>query len=382
MDNTTTPAQPAAPAPAPAPAPAAAEPPKPTKFPLTLSLLGLGIAGLAAFCWWFFQPAELPASIAKGNGRIEATEIDIATKLPGRISQILAKEGDFVQSGQILAKMDDHTLIAQKSEAQAQVRHAESARQTAIAIVNQRKSEHTAAEAVVAQHHAEADAAGKRLLRSQSLVGEGAMPQQEVDDNRARVLGLQAAISAAQAQVAAALAGIEAAKSQVLQSQSLIEAATATVTRIQADIDDNKLVAPRAGRVQYRVAEPGEVLAAGGRVLNIVDLSDVYMTFFLSTDSADRIALGSEIRLVLDALPDYVIPAQASFVANVAQFTPKMVETETERLKLMFRVRARIDPELLKQHLSQIKTGVPGMAYVKIDAKQPWPAELAIKLPQ
>ena len=208
------------------------------------------------------------------------------------------------------------------------------------------------------------------------------MPQQEVDDNQARVLGMQASISAAQAQVAAALAGIEAAKSQVLQAQSLIEAAKATVTRIQADIVDSLLIAPLAGRVQYRVAEPGEVLAAGGRVLNMVDLSDVYMTFFLSTSSADRVALGSEIRLVFDALPGYVIPATASFVANVAQFTPKMVETESERLKLMFRVRARIAPELLQQHLAQIKTGVPGMAYVKTDAKLAWPSELTIKLPQ
>jgi HlyD family secretion protein len=329
-----------------------------------------------------FRPAELPEGIAKGNGRIEATEIDIAAKTPGRIVDVLAKEGDFVHAGQILARMDEKVLNAQQSEALAKVRQAESAKQTAIAVVNQRNSEHHATEAVVVQHRAELDAASKRLLRSQNLVGEGATPQQEVDDNRARVVGLQASISAAQAQVAAAVAGIAAAKSQVVQAQSLIEAAKATVSRIQADIVDNILIAPRDGRVQYRVAEPGEVLAAGGRVLNMVDLSDVYMTFFLSTPSADKVALGSEIRLVFDALPGLVIPAKASFVANVAQFTPKMVETESERLKLMFRVRARIDPELLKQHLAQIKTGVPGMAYVKTDTKLAWPTELSIKLPQ
>ena len=355
---------------------------KAKKSSILLILLCFSIVLLAILCWWIFRPAELPEGIAKGNGRIEATEIDIATKTSGRIVAILAKEGDFVQSGEILARMDDAVLSAQKTEAQAKVRQAESAKQSAIAVVNQRKSEHIAAEAVVVQHRAELDAASKRLLRSQRLVGEGATPQQEVDDNRARVLGMQASISAAQAQVAAALAGIEAAKSQVLQAQSLIEASNATVSRIQADIVDSILIAPRDGRVQYRVAEPGEVLAAGGRVLNMVDLSDVYMTFFLSTNSADLVGLGSEIRLVFDALPSYVIPAQASFVANVAQFTPKMVETESERLKLMFRVRARIAPELLKQHLAQIKTGVPGMAYVKTDAKLNWPPELAIKLPQ
>ncbi|MEJ1589538.1 HlyD family efflux transporter periplasmic adaptor subunit, partial [Escherichia coli] len=89
---------------------------------------------------------------------------------------------------------------------------------------------------------------------------------------------------------------------------------------------DSELKAPRDGRIQYRVAEPGEVLAAGGRVLNMVDLADVYMTFFLPTEQAGLLALGSEARLVLDAAPDLVIPANISFVASVAQFTPKTVE--------------------------------------------------------
>jgi HlyD family secretion protein len=195
------------------------------------------------------------------------------------------------------------------------------------------------------------------------------------------MLSARAAVSAAQAQVAAARAAIEAAKSQVVEAQSVIAAAEATVARLQADIDDAELRAPRAGRVQYRVAEPGEVLSAGGRVLNMVDLSDVYMTFFLPTEAAGRVAIGSEVRLVLDAVPNYVIPARATFVSSVAQFTPKTVETESERLKLMFRVRAHIDQDLLKRHLEQVKTGLPGMAYVKIDPNAEWPSELEIRVP-
>ncbi|MDO9163259.1 MAG: HlyD family efflux transporter periplasmic adaptor subunit [Methylococcaceae bacterium] len=347
-----------------------------------LLILAALIIVAAAITWWALRPAGLPAAIVSGNGRIEATEIDIATKMPGRVAEILAREGDFVASGQVLARMDTFVLLAQQAEAQAQVHQAESAWQTAKSVVVQRESEQNAATAVVAQRRAEFDAASKRLQRSQRLVGEGATPQQEVDDDRARVLGMQAAIRAAEAQVAAAGAGIEAAKSQVLQSKSLIEAVKATVTRLQADIDDSVLKAPRDGRVQYRVAEPGEVLDSGGRVLNMVDLSDVYMTFFLPTEAAGKIALGSDIHLVLDAMPNYVIPAKASFVASVAQFTPKTVETESERLKLMFRVRARLDPELLKQHLTQVKTGVPGKAYVKLDPAIEWPAELAVKLPK
>ena len=85
---------------------------------------------------------------------------------------------------------------------------------------------------------------------------------------------------------------------------------------------------------------------------------------------------------MLDAAPQFVIPAQASFVADVAQFTPRTVETAEERLKLMFRIRARIAPELLRQYIREVKTGLPGMAYVRIDPRAEWPANLEIRLPQ
>jgi HlyD family secretion protein len=128
------------------------------------------------------------------------------------------------------------------------------------------------------------------------------------------------------------------------------------------------------------VAQPGEVLAAGGRVLNMVDLADVYMSFFLPTVQVGQIALGSEARIVLDAVPGYTIPAEVSFVADVAQFTPKTVETEEERQKLMFRVKAAIPKELLKKYIHQVKTGLPGVAYVNLDPKAPWPDSLTSTL--
>jgi HlyD family secretion protein len=142
------------------------------------------------------------------------------------------------------------------------------------------------------------------------------------------------------------------------------------------------LKSPRDGRVQFRIAQPGEVLSAGGKVLNMVDLGDVYMTFFLPTASAGRVQIGAEARLVLDAAPQYVIPARATFVADVAQFTPKTVETADERQKLMFRIKAHIAPDLLKKHIRNVKTGLPGMAYVQLDPQAEWPSDLEVKLPQ
>ncbi len=340
----------------------------------------VAIAGVLA--WQALQPKGLPNGFAGGNGRIEAVEIDIAAKIPGRIADILVKEGDFVTAGQILARMDTATLEAQRREAEAQLKRAEIGIATAQSRVTQREAEQSAAAAVVAQRKAELGAAEKRLARSRALAPKGAVAAQALDDDRAAVESGKAAVAAAQAQVAAAQAGLGLARSEVIGAQSDVEAVRAALQRIEADIADSTLRAPRDGRVQYRVAEPGEVLAAGGTVLNMVDLSDVYMTFFLPTAQAGRVALGAEARLVLDAAPQYVIPATISFVADVAQFTPKTVETADERQKLMFRLKARIAPKLLKKYIRTVKTGLPGMAYVRLDPRLPWPAALRVRLPQ
>jgi HlyD family secretion protein len=343
----------------------------------------LVVAAAAGYYAWANLRGGGPGDgFASGNGRIEATEIDVATKLAGRVDSIDVDEGDFVKAGQPLAKMGMQVLDAQLDEAQAQRQQAVNNAASIEAQVAQRESDKAAAQAVVTEREAELDAAQRKLARSETLSLEGASSMQELDDDRARERGAGATVSAARAQVAAADAAIAATRAQLVAARSMVAAAGATVARVNADITDSLLIAPRDGRVQYRVAQPGEVLPAGGKVLNMVDLSDVYMTFFLPEAAAGRLALGSEVRIVLDAAPEYVIPASVSFVASTAQFTPKTVETSSERQKLMFRVKARINRELLLQHLKLVKTGLPGVAWVKIDPAARWPAKLAIRVPQ
>jgi len=338
---------------------------------------------VAAFLvWQLVKPGDLPDGIVSGNGRIEAVEIDVSAKAPGRIRDIVADEGDFVKAGQVVAHMDTDVLLAQRAEAEAQLAQAQNAIQIAESQVTQRQSERAAALATTRQREAELNAARKRLVRSETLAREGATAVQERDDDQARVEGAQAAVEAARAQMAAVDAAIGTARSQIIGARSNVDAVRATIRRVQADIVDSDLKAPSGGRVQYRIAQPGEVVAGGGRVLNLVNLSDVYMTFFLPETVAGRVGLGSDVRIVLDAAPDLVIPAKVSFVADVAQFTPKTVETASERQKLMFRVKARIDPTLLNRHIRQVKTGLPGMAYVRTSQDAEWPAKLAVKAPQ
>lgn len=352
------------------------------KSALRLAAVAIAVGVLGAAVWSQLRPRGPGDGFVSGNGRIEAIEIDVATKIAGRLREVLVEEGDFVRAGQPLARMDTDVLRAQRDEAAAQLAQAQAAIRTAEYQVTQRRSEHASAQATVGAHVAARDAARKRYARTQTLAERGSVSQQALDDARAEIDGQQATVAAAQAQVAAAKAAIETALSQVTSAHSAADAATATIARIDADIADSTLVSPRDGRVQYRVAQPGEVLGVGGNVLNLVDLGDVYMTFFLPETVAGKVALGADAHIVLDAAPQYVIPAKVSFVAAVAQFTPKTVETASERQKLMFRIKAQIDRELLRKHLAQVKTGVPGVAWIKLDPAAAWPASLAIKVPE
>lgn len=346
---------------------------------LLLSLLAVALAGAAVWGWKTLRPQGPGTAFASGNGRLEATEIDVASKFSGRLDTLLVREGDVVQAGQPLARLQVQALSAQLDEARAREQQARDAVAAAEAQVAVRESEQVSAQAQAAQRDSELDAASRRLARSETLAGEGAASAQELDDDRARARSVAAALNAARAQVAMSGAGIKAAKAQLVGAHSAVAAAAATSARIRADLADSELLAPRAGRVQYLVAQQGEVVAAGGKVLNLLDLSEVYMSFFLPETLAGKVALGAEVRLLLDAAPGLAIPATVSFVASAAQFTPKTVETASERQKLMFRVKAQVPRALLLKYQDQVKVGLPGVAWVRLDAQAPWPQALALK---
>ncbi len=350
---------------------------KGSKWLIILIITALA-AGAGYYAWQQMQPRGPGPGFVSGNGRIEATEINISSRYGGRIDEILVREGDFVQAGAPLVRMQIDTLTAQQAEAVAQKQQAVTEVANARAQVAMRKSTVAAARANVTRMQSELQAAQRKLARTRTLSKEGAASMQELDDDQARAAGARAQVDAAQAQVVAEEAAVRAAEAQIAGAEARVEAVAATITRIEAEIADSTLVSPQDARVQYRIAQPGEVVAAGAPVLNLIDLNDVYMSFFVPSTSAGRVALGSEVRIILDTAPDYAVPAKVSFVASSAQFTPKTVETASERQKLMFRVRAQVAPAWLGQYTEQIKTGVPGIAWIQLDPQAPWPEKLPL----
>lgn len=307
----------------------------------------VGGAG-AAFYWWQHAQARLPPGIASGNGRIEADEIDIDTKFAGRIAEILADEGDMVKAGQIVARMDTQDLAASLKKSQAQVEGAHRAVDEANANVAQQNSQ-----VVLAQ---------QEMDRAATLVQKGYETKEVVDQRQQQLDSANAALHAAQA--------------RVIEAQHALEASTHDVELYTVNIADNTLVAPKDGRVQYRIANIGEVLPAGGKVFTMLDVSDVYMDIYLPTAEAGKVKFGAAARIVLDAYPNFAIPAKVSFIATQAQFTPKTVETKSERDNLMFRIRVNIDPQRLRARAESVRSGLPGVAYVLTDAAAKWPGWL------
>lgn len=322
------------------------------RFFLVLVLVAL-VAAAAGYVWWRDNHDQLPDYIASGNGRIEAEEIQVATKYAGRVAEVLVNEGDMVAEGQVLARMDTAELRASLAAARASIAQAQENVIEARAQILQRESELKYAE--------------EELVRAETLVAKGHISKQLADQRRTDRDTAKAALAAARARLAS--------------TQRAVEAAEAQAELIQTQIDDSTLTAPRDGRVQYRLAEPGEVLASGGRVITLLDLTDVYMTIFLPTAQIGRLLVGSEARIILDAVPQYVIPAQVSFISAEAQFTPREVETRSEREKLMFRIKVKIAPELLREHIEKVRSGLPGEAYVMLGGGEAWPERFAVNLP-
>ena len=313
-------------------------------------LLAVALAAVlvGVFAWMRSRPPGLPPGIAAGNGRFEATEVDVASKTAGRLASVGPREGDMVTAGAVVARLDADELIAQIRAAEAQVDQAVEATREARMGVNKSQSDSVLAK--------------KTLQRSAELVQKGFVSGDKLDRDQAGMAGMTAVLAQSRARVS--------------EADAAVAAARARVESLRASLADTSLMAPINGRVLYRLMEPGEVVAAGGKVLTLLDLTDMYVSIYLPAEQAGKVALDSEARIVLDALPDEPIPATVTFVAPKAQFTPREVETRTEREKLMFRIKIRADAAWLAAHADLAKGGMPGMAYVRLDAAQPWPARL------
>lgn len=311
---------------------------------------------LAAGGWYIRRQARqsaLPAGLVQSNGRLELNRLDVASLYPGRVKAVFAEEGSEVKAGDVLAELSSDTAASRVEAARAQKRRAQ---ETA-----------SRAEAEIRAHEQRLSVAQMELDNAQAMRRNALISESELRKRRAERDGAAAAVVAAKAARAEALAAIGAAQAQ------MAEAVSAS--------DDMRIRSPQDGRVEYTIAEAGNVLAAGGKVLSLLDPSDASMSIFLPAADMSRLKVGDEARIVLDGI-DAVFPARISFIASEAQFTPKNVETASERAKLMFKVKLKVPAETALEYKGLLKGGMTGNGYVRTDPVRDWPENLATRLPE
>ena len=311
-----------------------------------LLVVAVGVAAaFGAYAYWRSLPLPLPDGIASGNGRIEARLVDVAAKESLRVKEVLVNEGDLVEPGQVVVRLDTNTLEAELAGANANVASTMEREAVTSASIVRRKSE--------------VELASIEFDRARKLVERAAVSREEYDRRTTYLEVTKAELEEEQA------------KLRTVQQD--VKAAQASVATIQTRIDDATLKSPVRGRVLYRLTEAGEVLAPGGKALTLVNLEDVYMEIFLPSEQAAKVRIGGDARVTVDHAPGRAAAGYVSFVSPEAQFTPKQVETRSERDKLMFRVKIQVPEELVHSYIERIKTGVRGVGYVKLDESAVWP---------
>ncbi|WP_151777010.1 HlyD family secretion protein [Acinetobacter brisouii] len=318
-------------------------------------LVIVAVAVLIGVAVWmnYKSKNQLPEGFATSNGRLELQRLDVATLYAGRVQQLLVNEGDSVKENAVLAELSSEQSNSQVMAAEAGKDRAKETVVRAAAEVSARQQQ---------QKVAKLDLENTRQLYQQALVSKA-----ELDRRQAAYDAEVAAVHAAQAAQAEATAAVGQAQAQIHSADSTHQ--------------DMLIRAPKAGRVEYRIAEVGNVLAAGSKVVTLLDPSDVTMTVFLPTNTVGKLKVGDDARIVLDGL-NAVFPAKIKFIADQAQFTPKYVETADEREKLMYKVKLAIPSEIALRYNQLLKGGMTGNGYVRLNSRVNWPKQWAIQLPQ
>jgi HlyD family secretion protein len=387
-----------------------------------LALLVVLALGLGGFALWRFvlAPPAVPPGVLVASGRIEGDDSTVAAKTSGRIQQITVREGDRVEAGQLIAVLDDEQVRAREQQAEAAVRQAEArvrsvqqqiavlgeqlrqsqfgvdqARADAQGRVSEAEGRLAAAEAQLAQaqaSHSQAKwdrEAFARLFQRELIAEQEARKAQSAEEAQAAVVSAarrqveaaRGALTAAQANLvnpAIRTAQVAAVQGQIIQAQADISAAQAEAERARAQLEeahanrkDLRVVAPFAGTVATRTAEPGEVVMPGTPIVTMLNLSEVYLRAFVPEGEIGRVRVGQPARVYLDSAPGKPLEAYVMRIDPQASFTPENTYFREDRVKQVVGVKLR-----LRAPDGFAKPGMPADGEILVDGEQ-WPARQA-----
>jgi HlyD family secretion protein len=271
------------------------------------------------------------------SGHVEATEIRVATKVPGRLDRIFFEEGDLVEAGQTLAQIDstDLALALQGARAERELANAE----LRLRLAGSRSEEIAAAQASVDQAEAERAAAERDLTRLRNLRAVGTATQKQLDDAQTRYDLAAARWTAANEQWLRLKRGSR--SEEIDAARARLAATDARLAMARQQLSDARIVAPGKGRITQKLADPGELLGAGSPIAVVTNLDAPWLTVYLSEPDLSHVAIGQEVEVETDG--GAVRRGRLIYVSSEAEFTPRNVQTRDERVKLVFGAKIALE---------------------------------------
>ena len=307
------------------------KPPRPAIAAVVLSAIG-------AFVFFHTTSASTGADSIIASGTVEATQADLGFRVAGRLEQVSVREGDNVSTGAQLATLEHSELAAEREMAVAQVA---AARALLLELTAGSRSEEIArARAALAVVTERRDAAMRDVERLRPLAEQSLVSRQAFDHQRTELTVAEGEVAKAAEDLR--LLEIGPRTERIAAQHATLAHATATVNRIDALLEQTVLQAPFGGTIVVRHREPGEALSSGLPVVTLRDLNDRWVRIYVPGDEVGRLSLGQSATITADADETRSYVGQVAYIASVAEFTPRNVQTTKDRVKLVYEVRVRI----------------------------------------
>jgi HlyD family secretion protein len=299
---------------------------------------GVVLSSIAAFAIYNTTSAADRDGAIIASGTVEATQAELGFQVSGRLETISVREGDQVTAGNQLAHLEQSELAAQREVARAQVAAAQAG--LAELLAGSRREEIAHARAVLAVATDKRDLAQRDVERLAPLAENSLVSRQAFDQQRTQLSISQGEVAKAKEELQILETGPR--KERIAAQRAALEQAQATVGRIDAQIAQTQLAAPFGGTVTVRHREPGEALSPGNPVLTIRNFDDRWVRVYIPGDEVGNLTLGQPATITGDANPDKRYTGAISYIASVAEFTPRNVQSTKDRVKLVYEVRVRI----------------------------------------
>jgi HlyD family secretion protein len=292
------------------------------------------------------------------SGNIEVTTVEVSFKTPGRVLERLADEGETIKIGRLIARLEEDDFTHEVAMRRAELEAVRASLNELLA--GSRKEEIAQAEAELAAVQAEAKNFADDYRRQEALFGKGVISQQKLDAAKSTYDNSRARERRAAEALALVKKGPR--SERIEQARARLKEAGAALSIAETRLGHTRLLAPVSGLIMAKNIEPGEQVAAGTPVVTIGVLDSVWVRAYINETDLGRVKVGQKARVTTDTWPGKSYEGTVSFIATEAEFTPKNVQTQKERVKLVYRVKITIpNPKM------ELKPGMPADAEIKVD---------------